>query len=152
MIARLLLGAAAWELAWWARRRHLRTTLYDRALGAARALGRPLVVVGAPDAGVTAGYGCGDVCVDTGPSACPTHLRADVTRRLPFADDSAVVFVSCVLEYVDDYPAALAELQRVSGGHLYVVRVEPWTLAAYLYPGARRTVPATVDPAAVFLL
>jgi hypothetical protein len=47
-----------------------------------------------------------------------------------------------VLEYVDDYDAALAELQRISGGHLYIVRVEPWTLAAYFYPGAKRTLPA----------
>lgn len=158
MLAQLGAAAVAWEAGWWLRRRQQRSTIYQSALDTARALSRPLVVVGAPDAGVTAGYGCGDVSVDTADSACPAHLRADVTGRLPFADDSTVVFVSCVLEYVDDYPAALRELRRISGRWLYLVRVEPWTLAAYLYPGAKRTLPGNlcpgrpgVDPADTFL-
>ena len=146
MIARLLAAVAAWELGWWARRRQRRGELYARAAAKALELGRPLVVVGAPDGGSTAGYGCGDVSVDINPSTCPVHMRADITRRLPFADDSVVVFVSCVVEYVSDYAAALSELRRVSGGWLYVVRVEPWTLSAYLYPGARRTVPLLPPP------
>ncbi len=62
-----------------------------------------------------------------------------------------MVFVSCVLEYVQNFPGAVAELQRVSGGHLYVVRVEPWTLTAYFYPGARRTVSVSTLPAGVVL-
>jgi len=135
----LVLGMAAWELGWWARRRAQRKSVYANAQNAARALGRPLVVVGAPDGGVTAGYGCGDVTVDLSSSSCPVSLQADITQRLPFADNSVVVFVSCVLEYVDNFDAAMAELGRVSGGYLYVVRVEPWTLTAYLYPGAKRT-------------
>jgi hypothetical protein len=93
---------------------------------------------------VTAGYGCGDVSVDLADSSCPIHKRADITKRLPFDDNSAVVFVACVLEYVDDYEAAMRELQRVSGGQLYIVRVEPWTLTAYLYPGAKRTLTGDV--------
>ena len=114
--------------------------MFEAARAEARRLGRPLVVVGAPDGGVTAGYGCGDVTVDLAGSTCPNSLAADVTKPLPFADDSVVVFVACVLEYVNDMPRAVAELTRISGGRLYVVRVEPWTLTAYLYPGARRTI------------
>jgi hypothetical protein len=135
-----LLGAfALWEGGWWARRRNQRTTVYAQALARSRALGRPLLVIGAPDGGVTSGYGCGDLTIDLQPSSCPCSLQADITKRLPFADDSAVVYVACVLEYVSDFQAALSELQRVAGQELYVVRVEPWTATAYLYPGARRT-------------
>jgi SAM-dependent methyltransferase len=91
------------------------------------------------------------VTVDVAGSECPRTLTADITRRLPFADDSAVVFVSCVLEYVSDLAPAVTELARVSGGHLYVVRVEPWTLTAYAYPGARRTITASDLPATAVL-
>jgi len=56
-------------------------------------------------------------------------------------DDSAVVFVSCVLEYVSDPEAALHELRRMAGtrDNLFIVFVEPWTFTAALYPGARWT-------------
>jgi hypothetical protein len=132
--------AAAWELGWYWRRRGLRASAFRRAEAEARRLGRPLVVVGAPDGGVTAGYGCGDVTVDIFPSkACPNPLVADVTKPLPFADDSVVVFVSCVLEYVGNADDAIRELCRVSGGRFFVVRVEPWTFASVLYPGAQRS-------------
>lgn len=141
MILPLLAGAAAWELTWWMWRRHRRGVVYQQALAHARALGRPLVVIGAPDAGPTSGYGCGDVTVDLAHSHCPVHLRADVTKPLPFVHDSVVVFCSCVLEYVQDHQPALAEIQRVSGGHMFFVGVEPWTLTSVLYPGAKRTLP-----------
>lgn len=133
-----------WEALWWARRRDKRFEVYDRALTHARRDGVPLIVVGAPDRGPTAGPGCGDVCIDILGCGCPVQLKADITKPLPFADASAVVFVSCVLEYVDDLDATLAELRRISGGRLYVVRVEPWTLTAWLYPGTRRRIPAEV--------
>jgi SAM-dependent methyltransferase len=129
-----------WELAWWARRRGLRQSKFAEAQGMALALHRPLVVVGAPDGGVTAGYGCGDVTVDiAATSTCPRYIKADITKTMPFADDSVVVFVSCVLEYVDDAEAAAKELRRISGGHVVLVRVEPWTLTSILYPGRQRT-------------
>ena len=35
-----------------------------------------------------------------------------------------------------------ARFERVSGGHAFFVGVEWWTLAAALYPGAKRTMPA----------
>jgi len=138
-----LAALAAWEAGWWLRRRTLRSITFDLAKAEAIRLGRPLVVIGAPDGGVTSGYGCGDVTVDIQASACPVSIQADITKRIPLPDDSAVVFVSCVLEYVGDYEAAMRELCRVSGGHLHVVRVEPWTLTAFLYPGARRLVAST---------
>jgi SAM-dependent methyltransferase len=141
--ALVLSGVATWEAGWWLRRRVRRQEQYQVALQAARSLNRPLVVIGAPDGGMTSGYGCGDVTVDLQKSSmCPVAIQADVTKTLPFADSSAVVVVMCVLEYVDDANAALAEIYRVSGGYAYFVGVEPWTLTAYLYPGAKRTLPA----------
>jgi hypothetical protein len=146
MIGALALAAgvsmASWEAMWWAHRRVRRTTVYQQALNAARALNRPLVVIGAPDGGATSGYGCGDVTIDLAGSACPTSLRADITKPLPIGDNSVVVFCSCVLEYVHDVDAALREIQRISGGYAYFVGVEPWTLTAKWYPGAKRTLPA----------
>ena len=143
-LSSLLVAGAAWELGWWYRRRSLRARTYELAASEAKRLGRPLVVVGAPDGGVTAGYGCGDVTVDIVKSqSCPNPLVADITKPLPFKEDSVVIFVSCVLEYVHDADAALRELCRASGGHFFVVRVEPWTLTSIFYPGAKRTFPRT---------
>lgn len=139
--AKLAMAVAAWEGGWWAKRRADRARVFAQAEADARASGRPLVVVGAPDRGATAGPSCGDVTIDIGSSSCPNFLQADITQPLPFEDDSVTVYVSCVLEYVGDYDAAVRELRRVAGDHLFVVRVEPWTLTAYLYPGAKRTVP-----------
>jgi len=139
-----LLGAlTAWEAGWWAERRARRARVYAAARGAANALGRPLVVIGAPDGGVTSGYGCGDYTVDLQRSTCPRSIVADVTRPggLPFSDSSVVVYCSCVLEYVQDHVAAIREIGRVSGGYAYYVGVEPWCATAYLYPGAKRTLP-----------
>jgi hypothetical protein len=133
----------AWETAWWLARRARRTRVFRLAQADAAALARPLVVVGAPDGGVTAGYGCGDFTIDLSPTVCPRALAMDITRGpLPFGDDSVVVFCCCVLEYVTDPCAAIAELRRIGGAHTYFVGVEPWTLTALLYPGARQTLPA----------
>ena len=141
----ILAGIAAlgaWEGGWWLRRRFRRATVYQQALAYAHEVGRPLVVIGAPDGGITAGYGCGDVTVDLEASSCPVVIKADITKPLPFADDSVVVFVSCVLEYVDDVNAALAQIQRVSGGKAFFVGVEPQAILTTLfYPGAKRTLP-----------
>ncbi len=66
---------------------------------------------------------------------------ADITKGpIPdVADNSSVVFVSCVLEYVTDIDAALREISRIAGSadNVFVVTVQPWTLTARLYPGAR---------------
>lgn len=141
---RLLLAAAAWEGGWWARRRYERTRVYNLARQRANETGKSLIVVGAPDGGVTAGYPCGDWTVDANGSSCVPTIAGRLEDGLPFADDSCVVFVSCVLEYVDDYEGALREIQRIAGDDLMVVRVEPWTATAYLYPGAKRRLPASM--------
>lgn len=134
---------ALWEGFWWARRSSRRLQMYRLALERAKITGKPLMVVGAPDGGMTGGYPCGDLTVDLEPSSCPNSVQLDITQPLPFFDDSYVIVVMCVLEYVKggDFLEVLRELDRVSGGDLFVVRVEPWTLTQFLYPNTVRSVP-----------
>lgn len=147
--SRVILGAMIAAEGFAALSRHrARTDAYGRAETQARALGRPLVVVGDPFSGahtrIMPAYGCGNVCLDlTGCPACPVGHRTDLAvDRAPVGDDTAVVFCSCVLEYVPDAPAALAELLRMAGSwdRVHLAVVQPWTFTAALYPGARWTV------------
>ena len=122
-----------------------RSLAFRTAAERADALGRRLIVIGDPDAGfhtrLMRAYGCGDVCVDmNGCPRCPVTVVADITKKIPGVDDdSAVVFISCVLEYVVDLNTALAEILRIAGSNdnVFLVFVQPWTLTARLYPGAR---------------
>ena len=146
-LARLALGGALLVEGGMALRRfEQRRRAFAAAALRASELGRPLVVVGDPDAGahtrLVRAYDCGDLCIDLyGCPKCQVMQPADVTAGpVPgVPDDSAVVFVSCVLEYVSDPAAALRELNRMAGSpdNLFLVFVEPWTLTAALYPGAR---------------
>ena len=130
-IARLTLGYAALvEGSAALVRFRERSAAFKSASERAATLGRKLVVVGDPDAGMHTrllrAYGCGDVCVDlNGCPKCPVTVVADITRGpIPdLADDSAVVFVSCVLEYVGDLDAALREIARIAGSpdNIFVV-------------------------------
>jgi hypothetical protein len=145
--ARITLGAALLAESGMALRRfEARRRGFEAAARRASALGRPLVVVGDPDAGahtrLVRAYECGDLCIDLrGCPRCQVMQAADITTGpVPgIADDSAVVFVSCVLEYVADPASAATELRRMAGSpeNLFVVFVDPWSLTASLYPGAR---------------
>lgn len=146
-IARLFLGGAlAAESGLALRRFEVRRRVYEAAARRAVELGRPLIVVGDPDAGahtrLVRAYGCGDLCVDLrGCPRCRVMQAVDLTEGpvAGVADDSAVVYVSCVLEYVSDPAAALRELYRMAGApdNLFLVFVEPKSLTSTLYPGAR---------------
>jgi len=145
--ARIALGGAVLAEGGMALRRfEARRRAFEAAARHASALGRPLVVVGDPDAGahtrLIRAYGCGDLCIDLqGCPMCRVMQAADLTAGpVPgVADDSAVVFVSCVLEYVSNVEVAIQELQRIAGSpeNLFIVFVDPWSLTAVLYPGAR---------------
>lgn len=148
-ISRLALaGVATAEGLFALRRWNTRREVFAAASRRAQELGRPLVVVGDPHAGahtsLMPAYGCGDLCIDLrGCPRCLNFRAADITRGpiAGIADDSAVAFVSCVLEYVSDPQAALAELARIAGdpANLFVVMVQPHTFTAALYPGAKWT-------------
>ncbi len=123
-----------------------RREVFARAQARALEIGRPLVVVGNPDGGFHTrfqrGYSCGNICVDlTGCPACPVSIQADITKGIPeVADDAAVVFVSCVLEVVDDVEAAERELLRIAGtsDNIFPVYVGAYSFTAFLYNGAQR--------------
>jgi len=89
------------------------------------------MVVGDPYGGPTnrvlgAFYGCGDVTVDIGGSRCPNTIKDDLTSTLQkLPDRFCVIFVSVVLEYVENLKTCVAELERVSGGNLFVVYIQP---------------------------
>lgn len=125
--------------------RQKRRDIFNLAQFQAQETGKRLIVVGSPDAGIVnrfigRDYDCGDLCIDaTGCLSCDGYLQGrleDVLSQLE--SNSAVIYVSMTLEYVQDLDKVLAELSRVSGGDLYVVTVPPWTLTALLYPGSRR--------------
>ena len=160
-VARGTLGLlAASEVAAAFLRQRARRDTFSTAQARARALGRPLVVVGDPHAGawtsMMPAYGCGDVCVDINACPrCPTSHAVDLAAApVPQAADSAVVFASCVLEYVADPQRAWAEFLRMAGSqeNVYLVTVQPWTATSAFYPGARWIVrrdgvaPPSFDP------
>lgn len=146
-----LAGLAAAESLLAAQRWQHRRDAFAAATRRAQELGRPLVVVGDPNAGahtrLMPAYGCGDLCIDLrGCPRCLSFCAADITRGpiAGIADDSAVVFVSCVFEYVGDLRAAVAEVARIAGDprNVFAVTVQPYTFTAVLYPGAKWTGPA----------
>ena len=142
----LLLGA---ELIGAHQRFANRQDIFALAQRRAVALGRPLVVIGDPHGGahtrLIPAYGCGDLTIDlSGCPSCPNGVMADITAGpvSAVANDSSVVYVSCVLEYVSDPDAAWREILRMAGSpdNVFVVGVQPWTATAALYPGAQNTI------------
>ena len=148
--ARLVLAAVVTAEATAALARHNhRSELFEVAKARARLLHRPLVVVGDPNSGLhtrfVQAYGCGDICLDlTGCPLCPTGHVVDLTQgpNPHVADNSAVVFVSCVMEYVPNVEAVWREVWRMAGGpeNVFIVPVQPWTLTSTLYLGAKNKV------------
>ena len=141
----LLAGTTAFEITQSMRRFRSRERLFDLARKRAALLGRPLVVIGDPDTGMhtrlARAYDCGELCVDlTGCPSCPFGARVDLNReRIPARDGSAVVFISCTLELVEDLPQAWREILRVAGDrrNVFVAHIQPRCLTAWFYPGVR---------------
>ena len=158
LLSRVALGSLlAYEGVCAVERFNNRVNVFGLAKERARAIGRPLLVVGAPEAGIHTrlfpAYDCGDLCVDiNGCGTCPHQAMIDVTKPIPLASDSMVVYESCVLECCDDPVAAWNELARVAGSpeNHFHVRVQPGTLTSRLYPGCKWTTvdtePKEVDP------
>ena len=145
-VAALALLTVAWEVATACSRRLQRREVYRAAEERASVTGKPLVVVGDPDNGAVnhllgRDYGEGDVTVDiTGCPGCRNGVRAKIEEYLPtLGNDSCVLFVSCVLEYVNgrngNVRRILREMDRVSGGDRFLVTVWPYCLTAWFYFG-----------------
>lgn len=123
------------------RRKSRRREIFALAQQKAKETGKRLFVIGDPNndnksIDGKADYGCGDVCLDkeTGCDICPKGVKDDIGNYLPkLSDNSYVIFVSCVLEYVDNFEEVKKELFRVSGGDLFIVNIEPYTLKTMLF-------------------
>lgn len=107
---------------------------YKAALYKAQKLNKKLVVVGCPLSGGLSGkisllfklYGCGDILIDIKKnSKCQNHISIDLLSYLSQQENnSCIIFVSVVLEYIENIDETLIELKRVSGGNLYVVPID----------------------------
>ncbi len=107
----------------------------------AKALGLPLLVIGDPYNGIMSivsgpDYECGDVCLDlTGCEQCPIRIKGRLEDKIPNINlNEYVVFISCVLEYVDDLPLIHTYLSHMNPNNLFIVNVEWYALTAYIYP------------------
>jgi hypothetical protein len=118
-----------------------RRVMYKRAKERAKKTGKKLLVIGDPHNGIaskTTGcdYGCGDVCLDlTGCPNCPVSIKGRLEDTIGTINlDEHIVFISCVLEYVDDLDFIKNHLDKMDQNDLFVVNVEWYSLMAYFYP------------------
>jgi hypothetical protein len=126
--------------------------IYAMAARRAGETGKRLVVFGDPRAPNTlnswfgAGYGCGDVCVDSnGAPSCEAGVKSLVLDWLiEQPDNSAVIFESEVLMYVplSELAFTQAEMQRVAGNDIYSSHSNIIDSAAYAETGERQPVRA----------
>lgn len=133
--------AAAYETCIMIRRKLQRRKLFRLAKQRSIDTGLPLLVVGDPHNGLASiatgsDYGCGDVCVDlTGCSRCQNTFKGRLEDAVTeFKLDKYVIYISCVLEYVDDIDFIAAHLRSVPPENLFVVTVEWYSLMAWFYP------------------
>lgn len=120
----------AFEAVQMLRRKKKAETLFRRAKARSEQTGKPLLVIGDPDASLKnrllgRDYECGSTCIDLrGCERCPVSITSDAYEYLAQQeDDSAVIFVSCVIEYVPDPQQLEREIQRVSNGDSYINRM-----------------------------
>jgi hypothetical protein len=144
-IARLgLSGVAVAETAATWTRWEQRRRLFQAADERARQLGRPLLVVLPRKEGwfnrsmrlYEYGARYPDIFRDR---KAPVIYADTLAHGVPAGDDSAVLYVACVLEYVTDLRRSMDEIMRIAGEpeNIYIVTVQPWTLTAALHPSAR---------------
>ena len=110
-----------------------RRLFFDLASKKATETKKPLLVIGDPYAdnyAFSVDYGCGDLCIDINDCLkCSNSSKHDINEGFPtFKDNSYVVFISCTLEYVDNIESVYKELVRISGGNLFVVALEAYSL------------------------
>lgn len=131
--------AATWTR--WEQRRRLFLAADERA----RRVDRPLLVVLPRTEGWfnrsmrIFEYGSRHGDIFAGHNA-PIVYADSLARGVPaIADDSAVLYVACVLEYVTDLRRSMDEIMRMAGAvdNIFIVTVQPWTLTAALHPAAR---------------
>lgn len=126
-------------------RQYERKKIFKMAKTRSEQIKKPLVVVGDPYNGkgskffnkFTDTYGCGDETIDlTGSPNCHNGIQSDLLNYLKKQkSNSKVIFISCVLEYVDNINEIIKELYRVAGSidNIFIITVSNYCLTAYLY-------------------
>lgn len=124
-------------------RQYERKNLFKLAKQRSIELSKPLVVIGDPTNGGGSKlwgktYSGGDYCIDL--TGCPNekqsiNIKGDVVQSLRenFKDNSSVIYVSCVLEYVENIEECISELKRVAGDNMFIVTVSPYCLMSRFY-------------------
>jgi hypothetical protein len=144
-LARLgLSGVAVAETAATWTRWEQRRRLFQAADARARKLGRPLLVVLPRKEGWfnrsmrLYEYGARYPDIFSRRNS-PVIFADSLARGIAVQNDSAVLYVACVLEYVTDLRRSMDEILRIAGEpeNIYIVTVQPWTLTAALHPAAR---------------
>ena len=122
-----------------------RNRIYKMAEKRSKEINKQLIVVGDPYNGYGSqfynifmdGYGCGDETVDlTGCPKCPNGVKSDLLAYLKTKEsDSGLIFISCVLEYIDNIEETIKEIYRVANSkdNIFIITVNNKSLAAYLY-------------------
>jgi len=126
-------------------RQKQRNQIYKMAKKRSIDINKPLLVFGDPYNGIGSkffnlfmdNYGCGDITVDlTGAPKCPNGIKSDILQYLKkLPSNSYVIFISCVLEYVDSIEEVIKEIYRVANinKNIFIVSVNKYTLTAYFY-------------------
>jgi hypothetical protein len=123
-------------------RQIFRKKLFLEAENLSKILKRPLMVIGDPYNGIGSkfhgpAYGCGDICLDiTGCPKCNNGIKGRLEDKLSsFKSNSHVIYISCVLEYVDEIDKVWEELLRIAGTskNIFMINVSGYCLTAYLY-------------------
>jgi hypothetical protein len=133
------------ELAQGLIRQKNRQKIFYQAQNRSNNTSKPLLVYGDPFYGIGSrffnmfmeGYGCGDETVDlTGCPGCSNGKKSDILAHLKTKEsNSQVIFISCVLEYVDNIDQVIKEIKRVAGSmdNIFIVTVGSLSLSSYLY-------------------
>jgi hypothetical protein len=126
-------------------RQYNRKKIFRLSLEHSKKVNKPLVVIGDPYSGkgstffnnFMSSYGCGDETVDlTGAPKCPNGIKSDLLDYLKKKNsNSCIIFISCVLEYIDNIEETINELYRVGGSpsNIFVVCVGDYSLSSYFY-------------------
>lgn len=126
-------------------RREYRRAVFEEAQRRAEELGRPLLVLGDPEAGLLnrmlgRQWQCGTLCIDIkGCGLCPEWVQGrpeDVLRELD--TNGYVVYDPGAFAKADSGTDFVTELARVSGGEVFMADADPWTLTAFLGPKRKR--------------
>jgi len=121
-------------------RKQHRRDVFNLALQKQAATSKKLVVVGNPDGDPISrllgkDFDCADICISvSGCPSCTEQRTGPVLESLKALQSGKyVVFVNTgQLESAPDMEAMLTELQRVSGGDLFIAHKEPFSFSALI--------------------